>query len=160
MNSAHGRQATVIADNLARRSRGTRSLVLLVIVYTIAGFSGSSSCSSPRPTPLPQNVSATKIVRQNAADAFLTHLDPADVEALRTFQDRIATARNRADLTEAWKNVPALLAKGPDFLERQVFSRAFEDGDWPPGQSPQQVDEAFVEGVRQATAEFIARGGR
>jgi hypothetical protein len=120
---------------------------------------GASSCSR-NTTPAPQNVTAPKIVRQNAADAYLTHLGPADVESLKVFQDRIATAQTRTDLVAAWRSVPLLLAKGPDFLERQVFSRALDDGDWPPGQSPEQVEEACVEGVKQATAEFIARGGR
>jgi hypothetical protein len=115
------------------------------------------SCSTGG--PLPENVTATKIVKQNAADAFVTHLSPADLQALTTFQERITAARTRMDLIEAWKSVPELLAKGPDFLERQVFRRALEDGDWPSGQSAQQAEPAFVEGVKQAVAEFISRGG-
>jgi hypothetical protein len=99
------------------------------------------------------------IVKQNADDAFVTQLTPQDLAALTLFKDQIATARTRADLVAAWKAIPALDARGSDFLERRVFTKALDDGDWPPDKTPTELEPAFVGGVQQAVADFIGRGG-
>lgn len=118
-----------------------------------------SGCASKTPIGHTSVVTATTIVKQNADDAFVTHLTPQDVPALTQFKDQIATARTRADLVAAWKAIPALDAKGSDFLERRIFTKALEDGDWPSGVAPTELEPAFVGGVQQAVADFIGRGG-
>src|SRR5262245_38860367 len=84
------------------------------------------------PEPFVANVDATMIVRQNSADAFATFFDrQRDADAFRAFAAAAATAAGRAELTAAWRSVPALLRAGRDFLQVHVFALAVQEHRWP-----------------------------
>jgi uncharacterized iron-regulated protein len=113
------------------------------------------ACCSPQ--PYTADVDATAIVKQSASDAFATFLDRrADADALRTFDGGIAAAHDRSQITDAWRRVPSLAAKGRDFLEQHVFAVAVREHRWPKDQPAPALEQAFVDGVRAAVAEFLA----
>lgn len=135
-------------------AQGVSAPLALILLLVAAG-----ACASHTPHGFTSNVTATTIVRQNADDAFVTQLTAADLPALTQFKTQIGTARARADLISAWKGIPALDARGSDFLQARVFAKSIDDGDWPAGAPANDLELAFVTGVQQATADFIARGG-
>lgn len=137
--------------NAARRKPLALALILL-----LAG----SACASPKPKPFIPHIAATDIVRQNAADALEAFFTKQDAPSLQAFQGRSATASTRQDLEQAWSSVAGLSAKGPDFLKMHVFDKAAAEARWPLAMPADQLETAFVIGVRQAVAAFLAEGGK
>jgi|SRR5712671_5544707 len=112
-------------------------------------------CGSP-PQPFVSDVDAVAIVERNSADAFMSLFDRSrDGEAFRTFDTRIATARSRADLITTWRTVPALVAKGADFLGQQVFAKSIAEHRWPKDRAPETMESVFVEGVHLGIRDFL-----
>ena len=112
------------------------------------------ACGSP--TPYKANVDATAIVERNSADAFATFFDvAADADAFRTFDAKIVPAHNRAELTSAWREVPSLAAKGPDFLQQHVFEVAIQERKWPKDVPAETLEAAFVQGVHLGVQDFL-----
>ena len=137
--------------NAARRKPLALALILLLAV---------SACASSKPKPFIPHIAATDIVRQNAADALEVFFTKQDAPSLQAFQARSAAARTRRDLEQAWSSVAALNAKGPDFLKMHVFDKAVAEARWPTGAPANQLETAFVAGIRQAVAAFLADGGK
>ena len=75
---------------------------------------------------------------------------------MQSFATRIATASNRQDLTLAWNQIPGLAAKGATFMQDHVFAKSTAEAKWPPNQTPEQLEPAFVQGVRTAVTSFLA----
>jgi hypothetical protein len=110
-----------------------------------------SSCSTTR--PLVAEMDAQKIVFRHAETAFEVEFDtekPSERAALTTFRTAIVNASSRADLQNAWTSIPALQARGADFLDARIFARAARDGDWPTGPPPNDEKTVYVDAVRQA----------
>ena len=110
------------------------------------------------PKPYKSNIDAVGIVRQNSTDAFAVAFRlPDDAEAFRTFAAGIAPARNRAELTAAWRAVAPLAAKGADFLHEHVFALAMREQRWPKDAGADTLEPSFAEGVQLGVQDFLAR---
>jgi hypothetical protein len=115
------------------------------------------ACSSAQP-PFVSRVGAVDIVLQNTSDALDVFFDPnQDGEALRSFDAKAVSARDRAELTIEWQAVPALAAKGGDFLEKKVFTKAMEEKKWPKDVPPSALEETFVLGVHLGVQRFLSK---
>jgi hypothetical protein len=115
------------------------------------------SCSSTGEPKL-VDMSARKVVLIHAEAAFEVEFDATaevDRNALAEFHERIATARNRIELQNAWTSIPELAARGADFLETRIFARAARDGDWPSGAPPGDEKLVYVDAVRLALERFL-----
>lgn len=115
------------------------------------------ACCSTRES-LQVDMTAQKIVQRHAEAAFEVEFDAevaADRNALKEYEDKIASAQNRGDLEEAWVAIPALKARGVDFLQKQIFDRAARDGDWPSEAPPTDERAVYVDGVRMAIDSFL-----
>lgn len=110
--------------------------------------------------PYVPTVGPTDIVERNAHDAFDAWLTKDDAPALRAYHEAIAPARSRQDLVQAWEASATLHAKGADFLEKHVFDKAMREAKWPKDVPPEQMEAAFVEGVRKAAEAWVSAGGK
>ena len=126
---------------------------LLVLVFFC-------SCSSTRES-LQLDMTAQKIVLRHAEAAFEVAFDATaskDRGALSQYEGKVESARSRADLEEAWVEIPDLKAHGADFLQKQIFDRAARDGDWPSGAPPADEKVVYVDAVRTAIDVFLNEG--
>jgi len=123
------------------------------VLCLVALFAFVAGCS---PKPNDANFDATAIVERNSAYAFATFFDvAADANAFRTFDAKVVTAHNRAELTMAWKEVPSLAAKGEDFLQQHVFAVAMQERKWPKDAPVETLEPAFVQGVQLGVQDFL-----
>ncbi|MGH7163118.1 MAG: hypothetical protein ACREID_06520 [Planctomycetota bacterium] len=129
----------------------------------ISVAAGAVCCSRNGEGLPPVTPEARRIVARYAADAFITAFSPEDAThraAFTEFRGRIAASSARAELEAAWTAVPALRAKGQDFLTRKVFAKAEADGDWPGPVAAADEPAVLVAGVRDGVESFLAEGTR
>lgn len=118
--------------------------------------------SCPKGKPFGPLMIAQEIVFRHAEGAFGVGFDwksAEDSNALNRFFEATKDARTKVDLERAWAAIPELAAKHPDFLEKKIFSKAADDGDWPGSDSPLDQKVVFVDGVRQALKMFLEMEG-
>jgi hypothetical protein len=136
-------------------SRRLHPWAYLALTLWLAVICSCSSTGEPKLV----DMSAQKIVLLHAEAALEVEFDATaevDRNALAEFHETIATARYRIELQNAWTAVPALAARGADFLETRIFARAARDGDWPSGAPPDDEKRVYVDPVRLAIEKFLA----
>ncbi len=150
MRPVHTHWHSEVRHKGAVGSAPVRWNVLWLVLFALV-----ASCS---PKPYKPNVDATAIVERNSADAFATFFDvAADANAFRTFDAKVVTAHNRAELTIAWREEPSLAAKGQDFLQQHVFAVAMQERKWPKDAPAETLEPAFVQGVHLGIQDFLNR---
>ena len=113
-----------------------------------------AACASPGAGLPPVDLPNADIVEIHATGAFTTFFGAVERTAFGDFVNATQNAATRADLTNAWRASPPLVAKGAQFLEQKVFAKALADGSWKAPTEPAPHEGAFVAGTRKAASRF------
>jgi len=127
------------------------SVYSTLVVLTVTILLPACTCTQKGSDFTPQSTEIVKITTVSMAEVTFSTSENSTLEQFLRLET-VEGADDRRDIRDAWRAIPLLSDKLPDFPDK-AWQESEQDGDWPQGTTVPEL--VYVAGFRQGIRSYL-----